>query len=534
LNHVRPIHITNVLPILSALATRGAVRANCEYAEWLLAIGAAFADESQEWLYADPHWIRTVAPASDNNVFLRRTAIRDPTFRFHLDLMLSEVLETIGEACRWERLEELLFARFIPFAARFAQVLDYAISRCAGSRPWVPSLRAKIERDHEAVFAQWDRELWGEAPNSAAGFFPLLTDFYLPLVSDPVNVNAVRHRVEESSAALLASAIRAAQNGQCCLLSSEVEPRLNPLFKLGLPVRCWPPDPKSPDRRLRLGIVAPVRLVWSGRLGAPGEGAFVPTAPLMRAQDCCVHAAEIRNPALSARGFWGAGVEVPVLAFPGFRFEDRWPDSASEAPVGLRIPKAEDFLHLGLSAKRSPEVDSGLQELSSHLLFGFLLQLLLIEALDRELGFETISFTATNTKIDRIDSPEVRVLYRPPLDDAGHPDGNDREFYDLGDLQTVTDKLASTLGISRTPQLSDTCDREFWISALNSLQQIGIVTVSVSSNRWSLSIEALDRLHSGSLMPRVIRAGKLVRDCLRDELNGMWKQVAYEQKVVRS
>src|SRR5262245_5889775 len=123
---MRPRALVQIGKLLQSLVSNGAAPAGVPEEVWLRSVVAVYPDASGQWLCTDREWFRSVAGTHESVDIVRRTAIRDPLYRFHIDTMLAEVLQSIGRSGRWQRLEELLFGAALPFAARFVQLLEFA------------------------------------------------------------------------------------------------------------------------------------------------------------------------------------------------------------------------------------------------------------------------------------------------------------------------------------------------------------------------------------------------------------------------
>src|SRR5881397_419788 len=122
---MRPEDIEQVLPTLETLATHGGARPVSDHVAWLRSVGAAVASPGTDWAVPSSTWLEAATPARDRLDVLRRTVIRDPGYRAHLDLALSSVLFAIGITERWRRFEELVRGPFLIFAPRFVQLLEW-------------------------------------------------------------------------------------------------------------------------------------------------------------------------------------------------------------------------------------------------------------------------------------------------------------------------------------------------------------------------------------------------------------------------
>jgi hypothetical protein len=169
--------------------------------------------------------------------------------------------------------------------------------------------------------------------------------------------------------------------------------------------------------------------------------------------------------------------------------------------------------------RESPEVDQALQELANHLLFGFLLQVLLVEALDRELGEETVVLAPpTDRRVNDIEGA-THVFYRPRRATDGGAAVR-QESYDLGTLDLVFGELAKAVGIRSVAYAYRGTDVGPWSRALRIMRSVELVVGLY--DRWSISPYVLDRLHGGGMMTAVIRRGHHFRERLHSELHLMW------------
>lgn len=59
-------------------------------------------------------YLRSVLPARDRLDLMRKTKVRDPQYRLHLDLSMARVIQIIARGERWKRFEELVFGALAP------------------------------------------------------------------------------------------------------------------------------------------------------------------------------------------------------------------------------------------------------------------------------------------------------------------------------------------------------------------------------------------------------------------------------------
>src|SRR3954471_16317113 len=100
---MRPPSITAVESNLEDLSRLGGITSSCPYSRWLHVVGAVQNCPKAEWLYTDVIWLAAATPASGPLDLLRRTAVLDPKYRFHVDILLAQVLHTIASSARWSR-----------------------------------------------------------------------------------------------------------------------------------------------------------------------------------------------------------------------------------------------------------------------------------------------------------------------------------------------------------------------------------------------------------------------------------------------
>src|SRR5271166_6401260 len=123
---MRPESITSVERSLEDLSRLGGIVSSFPYSHWLRTVGAVQGRLDSDWLYTDSNWLVVVTPALGPLDLLRRTAVLDTQYGFHLDVLLAQVLQTIGSTARWSRFEDLMFGQLLPFAPRFVQLLGQA------------------------------------------------------------------------------------------------------------------------------------------------------------------------------------------------------------------------------------------------------------------------------------------------------------------------------------------------------------------------------------------------------------------------
>jgi hypothetical protein len=158
------------------------------------------------------------------------------------------------------------------------------------------------------------------------------------------------------------------------------------------------------------------------------------------------------------------------------------------------------------------------------MLFGLLLQVLLLESLDRELGQDTLALTLSVGE-GGLGFHDVRVYYRPVQEQQPDAEQQRAPAYDLGPFDRVIDCIAQQLGIMPAGLTFDSDGQGFWSAAMLRLSGLGMISLSPSGDRYVLRTDFLDRLHGGGLMAGVLRRGKMVRDRIRSRLHDLWSEV---------
>jgi hypothetical protein len=529
---MRTRDLTPMMDLLEGLACVGGVRPGAEEREWLLTTGATSDDEESGWLLTDHDWVCSVLPAKNHLDLLRETAIRDPLYRFHLDVLVSQVLQAVARSERWARFEELMSGPFLYFAPRFVQLLELAslvtgVDRRELTESSWAALAVQVERADAEVFTAWDGLLWGRVKGGAAAIFPNLTDLYAPLARRAVNVNSSKTNLAATELRLLEDLVSNSRVGEGVFFTEDDRVSVKSLQDIGLPVRVWPPGGGA-ERRMLAGLVAPVRFATgSGESGRRVDGAILPCV----ARETFEHVAGAqagRSRTNPSEGIWSvwdsirnqaSGLFLGSLGFVPRKGD--WPRLGSDVPVapsGAEVPLLES---IKIADKKSPEADESVRVLAKHVVFGLIIQVLVIEALDRELNKESLTLTPPQDhKVDDVVN-STRVLYHPPSDPSSG-EKNDLPAYNLGDFGEVMREVAGDLNIVGVPEPFKGGGCEPWPTALNLLWHAGVVTPRHYG--WGLSEEVLDRLHGGGLMKGVLRRGQDMRNAIHNSLRRMWEE----------
>jgi hypothetical protein len=508
----RPQDLQPLVTVVDRLVTCGGARIPRIAAEYLRFIGVVGIDDLDEWVWPTPQFVERALPANDPTDLLRRALIRDPKYRLHVDLALCSVIHAVAVSERWRRFEELLFGGCKTVAPRLLQLLSWLSAVNGASIRTVSSqIQQAIYSKTDPAFRDWDQQLWGES-RSPADLFPLLLDLYVPLYEQPMHVSATFGL----NGKLLASLMNAAAEGEGLRLSADQLQDLRALQDFGLPVHVE----QRGDHMLRAFLVGAVEF-GSDEADRIGDFDDVHWAVPRIARVSSV------LPALQDRPRWSIARETEVYApISVADAEPRWPEQAlSDAPPWNQLPGS---LVISTAAKRrkdSENADEALLQVAQHPLYGFLLQLFLLEALDRELGEETLALALPqNRKLETAeDWAETQLLYRP-RDESDSSQPAEREgFLVLGSLDEVLPIIGRECGIKgiANPYHSNGMP---WSRAVYLLSTAGIVDGRPHNWRLTITTFVLDRLHSGTLMKDIIRGGRLFRDQLHQVLAELWKE----------
>ncbi|MEQ9078264.1 MAG: hypothetical protein RLP09_30635 [Sandaracinaceae bacterium] len=489
------LEIEQLGPMLERLATFGGVSIASGTAPWLELVGVAV-EADGEWV-ARTSWLEPALPARDADQLLQRTVIRDPLYRLHLDAVLGSVLTSIADGKRWARLEELLAGRAAPFAPRFVALLEWLSRRqnCRASELGNDAWKALVAADHREAFAAWDRVVWGTAETTS--LFTVLVDLYLPCLDQPVFV--------ADSRPVLAKLVHAARSDEGVLCAAADGTELDQLIAEGTPAR-WR---ATTGDTIVASLVLPCVASAADLLSTPStEAERLPVA--VRRSSSTAH-----EPGL-AMSLWAldAGHDVACV---GAR-QQQWPEDADPSiPEGRQLPARPDLLALAKRRADSPEADAALQSLAAHPVHGLLLQVFLLEALDRELGAETLVLAPPTVGDVQDLEANTQVLYRPPQQRGESL----REMRTVGNLDEALDRIALAVGLRRAlaPYRVG-----IWSFLLSLFRDAKLVTAQY--DRWALAAHCLDRLHGGGMMAGVIRKGKDLRDLMHLALQALWEEAA--------
>jgi hypothetical protein len=520
----RPSQVEQLGQTLEHLVTYGGARVPDGWQAFLRRVGiAGFADD-KVWMWPTQHFLRDALPARDSADLMRRALIRDPLYRLHLDLCLLSVIHTVAIAERWNRFEEILFNACLPVAPRLMQLLDWQMAKSEKlARELTPESWRRITEAcdgvHAEPFAEWDRQLWGKY-RGFADLFPLLLDLYVPLTLQPVHISFVEGESGSLERAILTSLVLTAREGEGLTFAASEVRRLTYLQDAGVPLRTM----LLSEERVLAYLVGRVSSE-SDSFELNDELADVPLGLPVTAKGSYLVSKVDQN----VRTLWSIREPTPMLAVVSIPCEmSSWPIESSEhSPKWLQLPGSEVLATAGARKSDSRDSDKALSQVANHPLYGFLLQLLLLEALDRELGEETVTLALPqNRKLEGLnDWAETRVLYRLREQKEELAEQQSRGFLVLGTLDEIVGRIAHEVGIVGVAEPYRTTAGP-WSRALALMNTAGLV--DGRPDGWILTITnyILDRLHGGTLMKEVIRGGRTVREKMHGVLTTLWQEQA--------
>lgn len=532
MRYIQPLSISELLDQLEDLATYGVAKVDTDIQAWFEAVGVAAPAKDGKWMSASNNWLEACLPAKNEHDLLRNTAIRDPLYRAHIDVILCSVLHAVGKAERWTRFEELLAGKFRPFSLRFVQLLEWLAANTSTSIRdlqefhWIDA-EEQLGREKSDSFHNWDEELWGVSGRQPSTLFPLLEELYLPLCDKPLYLDRITMDLTAASSNLLADLIHATKQGDGLTLAEKHMPSLNELLDIGLPIRV-DRNANGSDQN-RAGLIGPVIFksdapVSSNDFAGPPLPWGIP--PHAQKGSCIISTPENseKNDLLTRfadkqDGFAFIGIDYNLTVWP--TEDENHAKIIKKLPQSTPVPSLEVINKIGLPRSKSPDADIALAHLGNHLYFGLLLQLLILESLDRELGEESLILAPpTSGKLEQIET-ETQIFYKPRATDQKDEGNSNAWSFTIGRFDEVLNRLSSAIYINKV--IYPYCMQWGpWSRGLHLYRTAGIITGL--HDRWALSPHVLDRLHGGGLMSGIIRKGRDFRDRLHEALMVMWNE----------
>ena len=509
----------NLSEVIERLVVFGGATAPQEFHSWLFSCGIAQpVPEQQKWVVPTVSYLRSVLPARDRLDLIRKSAVRDPQYRLHLDLTIARVIQVIASGERWKRFEELSFGVLRPLSQRLLGLVEW-VAEHTGKSPlslneatW-SKFEHDILRDTLPRFRSWDDHLWGHA-RDAAELFPLLEDLYLPLADQPVHFGPT-----DDQAQLLMSLIEAARVDDGVKLMDNDSVICEELKRAGVPLlRRAGSQICSLTGNIELSITA----------AATAPGASMQSVPLglpilARRSRVRVPAQEISWLKSSTQSTWVS--EATFLSV--CPISETWQDAhVADAPPWTLLPKSS-VLNESALLKKSSGLEDALITLDRHPLYGLVLQFLISEALDRELGDETLLLAPPLDKTGSEAEWGTTVLYRPTVKSEIGLQSRTQGYLSLGALDEVLAVIAQHLSLETLPLPYSKTGYGLWSWALHLL--IDLKVVVGQRDRWTLNPNLHDRLYTGTLMSKVLRDRRDTRQSISQALSGLWLSASTEE-----
>ena len=499
----RPESIRANTQHIEDLAVFGGSRCATELLEYLNEIGVALpSSEHPEWCYPTLDAMLSLFPANSEVELARRLSIRDPIYRYHLDLALCSTLHAIGVSQRWHRFEQVVFETLQPMAPRILQLTRFVAKRFGvparelNSDHWT-QVGDDAYRELRRTFQAWDRELWGEC-RGASDLFPLLLDLYVPLCEA-----SIFFRPSKDEQGFLDELIGAATVGEGLHLSTSQVPLAISLASRGLPLEI-----EEFGGATFTSLVSSLAIPSEGIVDSDSISVVKGIPKIATCSRLCLN--HDLNPIESVRPdqliLLQQRIAIVSIPLSAGTWTEQVSSSAQVPWAG--IPAKSDLDTVGNWVSSSVASDAALRQLAVHPLYGFLLQVLLIEALDRELGNENLVFALQpNQKLNDASAwAAIKVLFRDPKVERSS------SLIQLGSLDANLTQVSKQIGISRLVTPYVVPDAGAWSTAFSLMNSAGLI--DGTADGWILTINPLvfDRLHRGTLMKDVIRGGRQFRD----------------------
>lgn len=491
---------------LVELALGGAITPESGVRSWLESMAVVRAGDA-EAVVADEDWLACTLPSPRAEDLLVRTLLRDPLYRLHVDVALAAVIVAVGVSGRWPRLEELLFGDLKVTAPRLAALIELVR---ADEGSWNEATWRRLDPVPTGLACLLDARCWGLA-GSPDELFPVLRTRYPAFAAVPVMV--------VSPSQLVSTVVSAATTGEAVRVPVSQQSEVHQLARQGVPL-WWRP---MADGQIEVTLSTPCRARGT-TAGASTYSYSLGTAAHVRDRSALL----VSAPAPARTSLWKVVEDAAVgLAFVGASRHDDWP--ADELAILRGLPSSRhlgELVRVRQSARGSIDpADDALRALADHPLYGFWIQVLLIEALDRELGEETILFAPPTHAIVRDVEAATRVYYRPRAQGTQEV----QRLLELGSLDDVMTRVSTSVSIHPVGALGDAAGP--WSTSLALLTRVGIV--QTRHDRWSLTTHTLDRLHGGGLMTGVIRRGRDFRERLHEVLEALWRLCIVSSREMR-
>jgi hypothetical protein len=357
--------------------------------------------------------------------------------------------------------------------------------------------------------------------------FPLLTELYLPVLNVPIFCNSDDQTLSEDSLDLLIQIENAAKNKESVILPESKRKIADVLQQNGFPIRISSKNEKFLSICL-IGCVSHSCDVDVSYKDYPTEPVSHGVAEKVR-HFCTTNMESVFEN--NSSDFWSL-IDADVSFYVFLCIEDKsekWPDEESEYnPPWFNLPDKKSLMDVGKPRSLSPTTDEKLLILCNHNLFGFIIQIFLLEALDRELGEETLILAPPiHYRSDNLEA-ETHIFYQPRA--SRGPEGKliRQPSFDIGQIDETFSMLGNRLGIKGIcfPYLNETIGP--WSFATKLLRDAGVIVGY--HDRWTIASHVLDRLHGGGLMTKVIRRGRNFREKIHRDLLNIWDMQKTEKQ----
>jgi hypothetical protein len=512
--------LKNLSEVVERLTVFGGATAPQQCHDWVVSCGIAqIVPKQPQWVVPTVSYLRSVLPAKDRPDLIRKTAVRDPQYRLHLDLVIARVIQLIARSERWTRFEELSFGILRPLSQRLLSLVEWVAAR-TGKAPISLSEAQWSQFEDDVLpyassrFHSWDNYLWGRA-RDVAELFPLLADQYLPLIDQPVHLT-----LSNRQARTMMLLIEAAREDDGVTFSREDLMICDELKRAGAPIlQRVGSQLCSLTGNVELSVTGVPPTTTSASMHSVPLG--LPT--LAKRSRICSNAEETSWLKSSGPSVWKS--EATLLSV--CPVSETWQNAhLADAPPWALLPEGSVLTEFTLLKKTSAFEDA-LISLDRHPLYGLLLQFLIAEALDRELGDETLLLAPPLDQTGARAEWDTTVLYRPSTKSNTGPHSKGIGYLSLGRLDLVLEEIAHYLSLQTLPLPYFRAEYGLWSWALHLLIHLKVVVGQ--RDRWTLNPLLHDRLYTGTLMAKMLRDRRDTRESIHRVLSRLWQAASFEE-----
>ena len=432
---------------------------------------------------------------------------------------MARVIQIIARGERWTRFELLAFGVLRPLSQKLLSLAEW-VAEHSGQTPnslseahW-NQFEDDICGSFSPRFQSWDNHLWGHA-RDAADLFPLLEDLYLPVTDQPVHFH-----LSDQQAQLMASLIEAARVDDGVLLSSDFSVVCDELKRAGAPIL------RRSGSQL-CSLIGNVELSVKDTpttLGVPMHSVTLGIPALAKRSRIRIAAEETSW--LKSLGSSALRSEATFLSV--CPVSETWLGAqAADTPPWTLLPDGSALTESAL-LKRISGLEGALVSLDRHPLYGLWLQFLITEALDRELGDETLLLAPPMDQTGAEMEWGTTVLYRPVAKLETGLQSQSMGYFSLGRVDLVLDRVAQHLSLQILPLPYSRAEYGLWSWTLHLLVDLKVVVRQ--RDRWTLNPALNDRLYTGSLMAKVLRDRRETRQSIHQVLSRLWQGASIEAR----